>query len=374
MTAPATAEVVIVGGGIAGCSLAYYLAAAGMRDVLVVEAETLGSGATAHSMGGVRQQFSTPLEVEVAKLGLEFWRNVADRFEASCPFSRDGYLLLTQREDLAERLRSAARLQRALQAGPVSVLTGRELLDVAPWLRVDDATVGCHTPDDGRINPTDGLAAIIAAARRLGVRFVEGWPVSAIAPGGKVSGPHELAAERVVVAAGVRTPALVAPLGVDLDIRAQHLQYATTGPALAGQPVPVTIDLDTGLFVEREGQGLVVSVLHEAAPPDLSAEQMLDDFAAAASARAPALLDVGIARTQAAAADLSADGHPYAGQAAEGLWVLAGFAGHGTMHGPVVAEALAAVMTGGTPAIDLAEMDPLRTPAAAEWLVGSRKG
>lgn len=366
---------VVVGGGIAGCSLAYYLAAAGVSDVLVVEAQQLGSGATAHSMGGVRQQFSTAAEIEVSRRGLAFWRSVEDRFDVACPFHEEGYLLLTQRQDLLDRLTQAAALQESLGMAPATILRGAQLREVAPWLQVDDATGGCHTPTDGRVNPTDGLAGLVAAARRLGVRFLEGWPVEEIVSGAdaRVVGLSVIAASEIVVAAGVATPTLLSPLGFDVAIRPQHLHYATTGPALAGEPVPVTIDLDSGLFVEREGNGLVVSVLHEDAPADYSAAAMLDDFTRAAAQRAPALLDVGIARTNVAAADLSADGHPYVGRLDDGLWVLAGFAGHGTMHGPVVAEALAARMTGDEADIDLDSMDPWRTRADTEWLVASRK-
>lgn len=375
MNASNSAEVVIVGGGIAGCSLAYYLAAAGVEDILVVEAATLGSGATAHSMGGVRQQFSTSSEIENSKRALKFWRTVEEAFEAPCEFYEEGYLLLTERPALADRLVQAAQLQKRLGAGPAQVLTGEDLLEVAPWLHITGDTTGCHTPQDGRVNPTDGLTALVGAGRRLGVRFAENWLVERITiePDLCVSGPDDVVAGLVVVTAGIQSPALVSSLGVDLAITPQNLHYASTGPALAGQSVPVTIDLDTGLFVERNGPGLVISVLHENSPPTYTAEDMLTDFATAATSRAPALLDAGVISINSAAADLSVDGHPYAGQLAEGLWVLAGFAGHGTMHAPVVAQSLAQAMAGRSTTIDLAAMDPWRTPAESEWLVGSRK-
>lgn len=373
------AEIVIVGGGIAGCALAFFLADAGAERVVVVDAGPLGGGATAHSMGGVRQQFSTALEVQLSLRALAFWRGVEERFGAHCPFHEDGYLLVTGRDDLFAGLQAAADLQRSLGAGPVEVLTPAQLHGVAPWIVGDDLVGATWTPRDGRVNPTDGLVALVAAARRLGVEFREDWPVSAVEPhddGVVVHGPQRLDAEQVVLAAGLGTPALAEAFGAALDVRPQLLHYATTEAALTGQTVPLTIDLDTGLLVEREGDGLVVSVLLGAPPAGYAPDDMLAAFAAAAEQRVPSLSGVGVRSTATGTADLTPDGHPYVGRLADRAWVLAGFSGHGTMHGPVLAELLAASMVGSPPGgLDLASLAPLRPPSTeSEWMVATRKG
>lgn len=378
----------IVGGGIVGCALAYHLAAAGMDGVVVVEGDTLGSGATAHSMGGVRQQFSTPLEIELSRRALAFWRDAEGRFGSPCAFHRDGYLFVSRRPAILDDLRAAADLQRRAGVGPVEVLDAAGVGEVAPWLTTADLAGGTWTPHDGRANPTDGLTALVRAARELGVAFVEHWPVEAIderagglvvrAAGGVGAwGVGEVGARVVVVAAGLASPALLRPFGVDLDIRPQRLHYAMTGPALDGLPVPLTIDLDSGLIVERAGRGLAVSILHENAPPGYGADDMLADFAEAAMWRAPALGQVGVLTTAFGMAELSVDGHPYAGQVADGVWTLAGFGGHGTMHGPVLAELLAGHVVGDPDlTVDLTVLDPHRRAPSTrgEWMVASRKG
>jgi len=377
--ADGAAEIVIVGGGIAGCALAFFLADAGAERVVVVDAGPLGGGATAHSMGGVRQQFSTALEVQLSLRALAFWRGVEERFEAHCPFHTDGYLFVTGRDDLFAGLQDAAALQRSLGAGPVEVLTPVQLRGLAPWIAGSDLVGATWTPDDGRVNPTDGVVALVAAARRLGVQFREHWPVAAVesvAGGVVVHGPDRLQAGQVVLAAGLGTPRLATAFGAALEIRPQLLHYATTEAALPGRTVPLTIDLDTGLLLEREGDGLVVSVLLEAPPPGYGADDMLAAFAAVAEQRVPSLSSVGVRSTATGAADLTPDGHPYVGRLAEHAWVLAGFSGHGTMHGPVLAELLAGSMLGHPQAdLDLAPLAPLRPPSTeTEWMISTKKG
>src|SRR6266567_3670386 len=97
------AGTLIVGGGIAGCALAYYLAQEGETDIVLVEADELGSGSTGGSFGGVRQQFSTPLEIELSRRGLEFWKTAERVFSSPVPFSQCGYLLVSGRPEIMAR-------------------------------------------------------------------------------------------------------------------------------------------------------------------------------------------------------------------------------------------------------------------------------
>src|SRR5437016_14453991 len=103
----------IVGGGIAGCALAYYLTEEGETDILLVEADELGSGSTGGSFGGVRQQFSTPLEIELSRRGLEFWRTAERVFDSPVPWHENGYLFMSGNADIVAKLAEAAELQRS---------------------------------------------------------------------------------------------------------------------------------------------------------------------------------------------------------------------------------------------------------------------
>jgi sarcosine oxidase subunit beta len=373
---PERAETLIVGGGISGVALAYYLAAGGAAGVVLLEREQLASGSTGSSFGGVRQQFSSPLEIELSKRGLRFWKSVQSRFGHPCPFAQDGYLVVTARPAIAELLAEAAALQSRLEAGPVHLLDHVELRSLAPWLLTDDVVAASWTPEDGRVTPTDGVAALAAAARELGVQIVEGWPVQEVQPrpagGMEVRGRGSIAAERIVVAAGSWSAELVRPFGVELGVYPLTAYYALTGPALTGLRVPVTIDMDTGMVVEREGDGLAVIVDRDVdtLPPDYGAQDFLQDFTTSAQRRAPTLQELPITRTASAVIDMSTDGHPWVGQVEERLWVMAGFAGHGTMHGPAVAELLAGIILGAPDhAVDVAPLDPHdRSQVGNEWM------
>jgi glycine/D-amino acid oxidase-like deaminating enzyme len=373
------ADIVIIGGGIVGCGVACFLAERNEGPILVVERDALGSGSTGGSFGGVRQQFSHPLEIELSRRGHRFWRTCAERFDAPCPFHEDGYLFVTGQEATAERLVQAAEVQRAAGMPEVHVLGPAEIERTVPWLSAEGLRLGTYTPRDGRVNPMDGVAALAQAARRRGVAFREGFPVAEVrARGGawEVVGPEVVACRRVVVAAGCWSPVLLRPFGLHLDLWPKPLHGAVTGPVQLGDRVPLTIDLDTGFVVEREADGLMISVLRDRDPSDYGHAEMLAEFAELARHRAPGLQELRIVRPTVGLVDHGGDGHPYVGEVADGLWMAAGFSGHGTMHGPVIAELLARAMTGQPdPAFDLATFDPRRAPAPqAEWMQATRKG
>jgi sarcosine oxidase subunit beta len=371
-------ETVIVGGGIVGCGLACYLSELTDGPIVVLERDQLGSGSTGGSFGGVRQQFSHPLEIELSRRGHAFWRTCAERFDSPCPFHEDGYLFLTGRDRTAERLVRAAEAQRACGMPDVHVLRPAEIAERFPWLSPEGLQLGTYTPRDGRVNPMDGLAALAAAARRRGVVFREGVAVSALSrtpAGWEVTGSERLTARRVVVAAGAWSGALLAPLGLRLDLWPKPLHGAIVAGVQLGDPLPLTIDMDTGLVVEREADGLLIAVLRDEDPAGYTAEQMLEDFHEQARHRAPVLQDVTVVRSTLGLVDHGGDGHAYVGQVEDGVWVAAGFSGHGTMHGPVVAELLARTVAGQPdPGVDLAAFDPWRPPGqAAEWMQATQK-
>jgi sarcosine oxidase subunit beta len=370
---------VIIGGGIAGCAVAYYLAAEGETDILLVEADELGSGSTGGSFGGVRQQFSTPLEIELSRRGLEFWRSAERVFDSPVTWHANGYLFMSGQPDIMAKLADAAELQRSMGLDDVHVLDAKQIREVVPWVGTEGVLGATYTPKDGKVTPTEGVAALVKAAKSLGVRFREHWSMRSLDRDGRVwrvLGSDVLEAERVVVCTGYWTSDLLRPLGLELTIRPVPLYAAITGPALVGQRVPLTIDLDSGLLIEREADGLLIAILLDANPPGYGHTRMLEEFAELARVRAPSLADLRVARRVVANVDLGGDGHPYAGLVEDGLWMVAGFGGHGAMHAPPVAKLLAQAIAGRPDrTLDISSLNPWRAPgAAAEWMVASKKG
>ncbi len=370
---------VVIGGGIVGAAVAYNLAEQGESGIVLVEADELGSGSTGGSFGGVRQQFSTPLEIELSRRGLEFWRTAAERFEWPVPWHENGYLFMSGRPEIFQKLQEAAELQRSLGMTDVELVPAERIPEIVPWVDPAGLLGGTYTPRDGKTTPTDGVVALARAARRLGVRVMERWPVRQVTRDGqgwRVEGPDVLEAERVVACVGYWSSDFMRPFGLELTVRPLPLYSAITEPALAGERVPLTLDMDTGFVVEREGDALLIAILLEDNPPGYGHAQMLDEFAELARVRAPALAEVRIARDVVANVDLGGDGHPYVGEVEPGLWMAAGFGGHGAMHGPPVAELLVRQMLGRPdPSVDISSLDPWRKAGVeSEWMVASKKG
>lgn len=369
----------IIGGGIGGVALAYYLSELGETDITVIEGRELASGCTGGSLGGVRQQFSTPLEVELAVRGRQFWKTFEEVFDYACPYYQDGYLMLTGRQEIFDKLSDAADVQRAGGATAVEMVAAKDLQEIVPWLSPEGLVGGCWTPEDGRVNPTDGVYGLAAAARRNGVKFIQHSPVKKIEKNGSgwtLHTPVPVTAKRVVVAGGLGSPDLLRPYGLDLLITPFRLHYGFTTPVVSDQRLPMTIDLDTGFCVEREQDAAVVTILSSDQPLSYGVDDMLIEFAEAAAVRAPVFTDVSIRTTISAAADATGgDGHPYIGEVEPGLWTMTGFDGHGTMQGPAIAAFTANLMSGiADPVLDPRVFDPHRVPTETqEWLRAARR-
>jgi sarcosine oxidase subunit beta len=357
-------QALVIGGGIVGAGVAYYLAREGVTDVLLVEGDVHGAGATGGSFGNIRQQYGTPLEVECSRRGLAFWKTIEDVFGVPCTFHEDGYLMVTADPDTAATLDRHAEVQRAAGMPDIELLGPDQIADLVPFVNTTDLVRGSWTPRDGHVMPMDGVTAYLSGARDLGVRVRQHFPVERLerkADGWHAYGPDEIIAERVVVAAGIGTRSLLMPLGVTLDM-SEVMHYALlTDKAYEGISIPTTIDLDTGLCVEREGQGLVLAMLSRN-PVPRDHEHLTDLFFEAASDRAPDLTDLSITHQLTAHPTVGGDGHPYVGQVEDGLWAIA-FVGHGAMHGPPVAESIAREVAGRPdPTLDLSPWDLRRTP------------
>lgn len=358
-------DTVVIGGGIAGAGVAYYLASEGVTDILLVEMDTYGSGATFGSFGNVRQQFGTPIEIECSRRGLEFWKTVEKRFDSPSPFHQDGYMLMTGNEATAAILEHQAQVQRQQGMPKVKVLSPKEIAELVPFIDPTGLICATYTPEDGHVTPQDGVNAFIKAGRSLGVRFREGWRVDRIErgpDGWHVHGPDEVVARRIVVAAGAGTRDLLRPFGIELDMRAAKHVTVISEPVFAGQRIPTVIDLDlNGMCVEREGGSLAIAMLGRNPAPE-DHDQLVEMFFEAASVRAPGLADLRVAHRLTAWPIMGGDGMPLVGEVEPDLWVLA-FTGHGVMHGPPIAEALArTIVARPDDSLDLSQWDVHRAP------------
>ena len=371
LSLPRNANVVIVGGGIIGVSIAYYLAKKGVPDVLLLERGVMGEGSTAKCVGGIRTQFSTEINVQFSMLS----RRVFKGFEAECgvdpEFHQIGYLFLAADERQQEVLEENARLMEAMDLG-VELLDSEELQRRCPFLHVDDVLGGSYTADDGYAGPYEVLKGFINGARRLGAILREGIEVIGIdVERGQIKSISTSTGERiktrvVVNAAGPYAARVSALAGLDLPVRPLRRQIFFTDPFEDLPPTfPLTIDLNHGWYMRREGTGLLL-----AGPQDSesSFNEEVDfegkEWTAARSIhRVPILERARIARGWAGLYEISPDNHAIIGAfpELEGFVCANGFSGHGFMHSPAAGILVAELIVEGNPTtIDIHVLRPER--------------
>lgn len=256
---PKTADVIIIGAGVVGTSIAYHLAARGCTDVVVLERNRVAQGASGDGAGGFRQQFSTPLNVRLTQLSLPYLLDAPARLGADIEARRQGYLFLLADEARAATFRANLAMQRGLGA-PVRWLTPGEVAALAPGLRTDDLVGATYCPDDGWARPPLLAAAFARRAEERGGRVFEGCPVTGVlVERDRVRGVTllhgEIRAPVVVDAAGPRAAEVAALAGLDLPAAPVCRQVFRTAP-FAGLPAgaPLTIDVESGLwFRPHEG-------------------------------------------------------------------------------------------------------------------------
>ncbi|HVT60128.1 MAG TPA: FAD-binding oxidoreductase [Thermoanaerobaculia bacterium] len=379
-----TAEVVIVGGGVIGASVAYHLAARGCRDVVVLERlAELGGGSTSRATGGFRAQFATEVNVRLSLLARAKLLRFRDEVGADPGYRPCGYLFLARDEAQLATLRSFAPLQRA--AGLTEVIeVGPGPEEVRRWnpaVRADGVVGGTFCPSDGFIRPLALLGGYVEAARRLGVRFELDSEVVALEVAQR-SGERRvtavatrrgrIAARHLVNAAGAWAAALAKMASVELPVAPLRRQVATTEP-FGGLPedMPMTIFLEDGFHLRvRDGRVLLLW------PADLPANasnpydaafvpSWLDGLLPRARARVPCLAAAAVDRAGCWAGlyEMSPDKHAIVGPApgCPNFLLVNGSSGHGVMHSPALGQLAAEmILDGGAQAIDLAALRPSR--------------
>src|SRR5256712_7602912 len=206
MDTPKTASVVVIGGGVVGCSIAYHLAGRGLRDVAVVERETVGSGTTSKAAGGIRAQFSIEAEIRFSLESIRVFERFREEFGVDPGYKKIGYLFLISEPKHLHGFEQRIALQRKLGVD-VRVITPDDARKLVPALRVNDLIAAVWGPGDGLAGPAEVTASFARRARELGVKIVQGVRVTSIERAdGRVTGVTTsggpIASPRVVNAAG----------------------------------------------------------------------------------------------------------------------------------------------------------------------------
>jgi glycine/D-amino acid oxidase-like deaminating enzyme len=362
------AEVVIIGGGVTGASIAFHLASSGVRDVLVLERRSLASGGTGRSVGIVRQLYPTEATSRMVVRSLAVFQRFADAVGGDAGYVGCGALIGVS-GSMRSKLEATVTRQRAVGVR-AEVLDPRDLTRLEP--RIDPASIGAvvYEPDSGYGDPTAVTNGYADAARRRGVRIEQGVEVVGIRPAGDrvvgvdIAGGDGIDAPVVVNAAGLWSPLVARLAGVELPIIiGRHPVFVVERDAGFGRPHLVYLDLAGGSYARPETGGLTLTgsltddeTQHPMEPETLGADVTLAEATEVLerTARAiPRLADARYRRGWAGAFDITPDWMPILDESpVRGFWIAAGMSGHGFKLSPAVGEMMAALITGATPPVD----------------------
>jgi sarcosine oxidase subunit beta len=371
MEIPKTAEIVIIGGGVMGASAAYHLADRGVKNIVLLEKESLfGQGATGRCAGGVRYQFATEINIRLSLASLPMLERFKDEIGQELDYRQCGYLFVLTKEKDVATFRQNVELQHKLGVR-TEWLAAREVRRRLPLMKFDDALAGTFHQKDGLVDPNSVVMGYIGAAQRLGVKAISEAEVVGI----RVRGDQVIGAETargsvetrwILNAAGPWSAQIGRMAGVDLPIQPIRRQmFTTTSLPEIPSDFPFVIDFAQSLYFHRDGEGLLIGMSNPHEKPGF--DQTVDtDFELinmeAAIGRMPLLEKAGRAANWAGLYEVTPDAHPiFGGTPIQGFYVVAGFSGHGFMHGPIAGKLMAEYISDGTfQTVDVSMLDLAR--------------
>ena len=364
-----TADIVIIGAGVIGCSSAYHLARGGAGRILLLERDQVGSGSSSKSAAMLTLQFSK--DRVLASLGRRAYRRyMAFEEEPGGPidFRRTGWLTLVDESGVG-RLRQRATMLQSLGIDTL-LLDPAQVAQRYPELQLDDIALAAFGPDDGPLDPHLIMWGYLRAARALGVTVRQGVRACGLRlSGGRVTavetdqGPIGCGA--VVNAAGPWAAEVAGWTGFTLPLRNSQRTILVTRPTAAVPPGrPFVDDESLGWYFRRDVDGVLIgggAVPSPRASVPLNQDQV-DHLVEAAVRRLPALAEAGLQTAWTGVRPLSADGRPFLGAQPDvgGLWLNAAWGGVGIIMAPVAGELLADLLLGGPAAAQATPFDPAR--------------
>ena len=364
------AEVVIIGAGIIGASVAYHLAVRGCTDVLILEkAEARMKCSTAFSAGGVRHQFAREVNIRLSKYSIERLKYFSEEVGGHADLRQTGYLFLINDEDSWVQYQKQVSLQRSLGV-QVELLEPPEIIDYVPGTRLDDILGATFGSEDGFCDPHGIASGYLKRARELGVRVmlctpvigaqVEGDRFMAVkTPDGLVSGKF------VVNACGAWSGQVASLFDIDLPVQPYRRNaYMTERFSQFPSPIPLTFDVNTGFWMRKEGDSLLFGMANPSDPAGVNLNvdwDWLPEVLDAGINRFPLLEEARLAKKQCWAGlyEISPDHMPILGlhPKVPNYLHASGFSGHGVMHSPAAGMLIAEeILDGRAHSIDIDEL------------------
>jgi len=364
-------RVIVVGAGIVGAAVAWSLTRGGARVTVLERAAAAATGATGRSAAGLRHQFSAPHNVRFSVYGARRYARFRDEVGADAGFRRVGYAFLVPERDAAAWRQQAATVRA--NGGRVELLEPREAATRWPWLDLAGIGLVSYGPDDGVLDPHAVTLGWLAAARAGGATVRFETEVTGLAPSGggwhvRTAHGAPLSADVVVNAAGPQAGRIAALAGASVPIVPSRRSVYVTAPVSGlALPTPLTVDVETGVWLRSEGERVIFGRSNPAEPPGENERvdwDWLEPTLELALPRFPFLDRAGLDRRACWAGhyEVTPDHLPLIGwdPALPGLLHAAGFSGHGVQHAPATGAAVAALVAGDSAPFDLTPFAPGR--------------
>jgi sarcosine oxidase subunit beta len=358
-----TAEIVIIGGGVVGASVAYHLTTRGAKDVLILERENeQGKGSTGKATGGVRAQFETDINIKMSLYSIDFFKQFNDLTGARCGYEPRGYLFFATDEMQFDYLKRNVEKQKFLGVKGVEIVDPKTIAKIVKDLNCTDIKGGSFGANDGFINPLGVMEGFTKKAEDMGAKVLCETKVFALeTKNGKVKAVKtnrgKIECEKVVLCSGAWARELARTVGIDLPVEPLKRQIVWAKSARDFQEnLPMVIDLGSG-FHFRPATESVREVLF--AYPDKDEkpsfdtnfeESFINKVYEKARKRAPFLAETEVVREKCRAGlyENTPDHHAILGGCeVTNLYFAGGFSGHGVMHSPATGRALAEIMLDG---------------------------
>jgi sarcosine oxidase subunit beta len=365
------ADAVVIGGGIIGVAVAFYLAKKKFGQVVLVEKEPFtGAGSTTKAAGGIRAQFATKSNIEMSMLSEKMFVNFKEETGSDALFDQVGYLFLLSDDADVKSFTKHYELQRSLGLN-VQLLKPSEIPQYAPHVRLDDIQLGTFCKDDGLGDPSEFLRGYESAIRKMGVDvelecIVTGFGKS----GDKITSVRtskgEIQTPMVINCAGAWAGEIGKLAGADVQVEPIKRMCVTTGELDFVQPFfPMVVDVKSGLYFHKESKGLLLGWADKSVKPgfDVSTDpDYVDTIIEKALDRIPQLETAEIANQWAGLYETTPDHQAIIGfdEKISGIFHVTGFSGHGFMHAPAAGLVTAEIMCGQKPCIDISPLSPAR--------------
>ena len=361
-----TADVAIIGGGILGTATAYYLAKLGIKNITVVEKNTICSGSTGACGAGIRAQWGTEMNCKLGLAALNMFEQLDEELGFPTGLNQGGYLLVAYKETEWENLKNGVELQNKLGVNS-KIISLKEAREICPGLAADDAIGFTYHARDGHADPFLTTFAYVEAGKRLGVNYHRKTEVTGIlvengAVRGIITNKGEVRAPIVINCAGAWAQQIAKMAGVNLPNWGERHEIMITEPVDPGVCPCMLMSFSGNYYIQQRPHGSIICGMSPAGHPEdynnMTTWNFVESMSRTILRMLPRVKDIRVVRHWAGQYDMTPDAQPIIGETdVKNFYHSTGFSGHGFMLGPIAGKILAQHIVGIKPDIDFSMLD-----------------